>query len=98
MRAKRDIEMVVGTQMPQWGARQMRDGRYTVRVKLLGLENYLLAGYSEQNEARKHDEETDRMIREAVQNCHWIERKKEIDEMLYKIVFVLMEKDARLKK
>ena len=63
-----------------------------------GSKKDLLAGTSEQNEARKHDEETDRMIREAGQNCHWIERKKETDEMSYKTESVRTEKSARLKK
>lgn len=39
-----------------------------------------------------------RMIREAGQNCHWIERKKETDEMSYKTESVRTEKSARLKK
>ena len=51
-----------------------------------GLKKPLLADYSQQIGARKNDagltEETDKMIREAEQSCHWIEKRKEIDDML----------------
>jgi hypothetical protein len=70
MKARQDIEMVVGTQMPHWNVRLTRDERHTVGAELTGLIEDVLAGCSEQNEAQKHDEETDRLIREAVQNCH----------------------------
>jgi hypothetical protein len=73
-KARRDIEVVVGTQMPQWIARRRKAGRHTVGGESMGLKKSRSVGCSEQIEAQKHDagltEETDRMIREAVQNCH----------------------------
>jgi len=72
-KARRDIE-VVGTPMPHWNVRRRRAGRRTVGGELMGLEKTQLASCSEPIEARKYDagmtEETDKMIREAVQNCH----------------------------
>ena len=66
--------MVVGMQMPHWTARRRRADPHKVGGELMGLQKILLAGCSKQIEALKHDagltEETDRMIREAVQNCH----------------------------
>ncbi len=66
--------MVVGIQMPHWTARRRRADLHKVGGELMDLKTILLAGFPKQMEALKHDtgltEETDRMIREAVQNCH----------------------------
>jgi tRNA G18 (ribose-2'-O)-methylase SpoU len=72
-KVRRDI-VVVGTRKPHWTARQRKAGRHTVGGESKGLKKTLLAGCPRAIEAQKHDagltEETDRMIREAVQNCH----------------------------
>jgi hypothetical protein len=84
--------VVVGTQKPHWTARRRRAGRHTVGGELMGLKKTQSADGSRQSETQKHDagltEETDRMIREAVQNCHLIEKRKETDDMLCRTVVV----------
>jgi len=87
-KARRDIEVVVGMQMPHWTAQRKGAGLHMAGGESMGLKKTLLADCSEKIRAQNHDaglnEETDRMTQEAVQNCHWIEKRKETDDMLYR--------------